>query len=288
MLPTFLGIGAPKAGTTWVHRLLESHPDVAVPTHRKEVHYFDLHFDDGPVWYERYFPAPPPGVASPKAVGEFTPHYLYDAAVPARVGTVPTIERFLVILRNPVDRAFSHYRFRRRQDNTTLSFEEFLVAEPTALEWGFYGRHLAPWFAELSSERFLVLVYEEAVTNPGRTQERIAAHLDLDPHRFPAGEGARPANEAFVPRRRRAYAGAVRQARWLRNHDLDPVISLARRTGVLSALKRPARAGTHDRDEVVPAELRARLWEGFEADVVGLEALTGIDLARWRPPAVRS
>jgi len=284
MLPTFLGIGAPKAGTTWVHRLLESHPDVAVPAHRKEVHYFDLHFDDGPTWYERFFPTPAPGAPAPKAVGEFTPHYLYDPAVPARVASVPTIDRFLVTLRNPVDRAFSHYRFRRRQDNSTLSFEGFLDREPTAVQWGLYGRHLAPWFAQLPPERFLVLVYEDAVADPAHTEVRIADHLGIDPHGFPADAGTAPANEAFVPRRRRAYAGAVRQARWLRHHDLDPVITLARRTGVLGVLKRPAPA----ENESVSPELRARLWAGFEADVVDLEALTGIDLARWRPAASAS
>jgi len=289
MLPTFLGIGAPRAGTTWIHRLLESHPDVAVPAHRKEVHYFDLHFDDGPEWYERFFPAPEPGAPRPAAVGEFTPHYLYDDRVPSRVATVPSIERFVVILRNPVDRAFSHFRFRRRQDNSALTFEEFLAREPTALEWGHYGRHLAPWFAELPPERLLVLVYEDATSEPEGTLRRLADHLGVDADRFPEGSGSMRANEAFVPRRRRTYAGAVRQARWLRRHDLDPLISLARRTGVLSVLKRPAPASASgdavlDAEAVaVPPDLRARLWDGFEADVVALEALTGLDLARWRP-----
>ncbi len=284
MLPTFLGIGAPKAGTTWVHRLLESHPDICVPAHRKEVHYFDLHFDEGPAWYERFFPVPGAGWPAPKAMGEFTPHYLYDGVVPARVATVPTIERFILIVRDPVDRAFSHYRFRRRQDNTNLSFEEFLEAEPTALEWGFYGRHLAPWLDELARSRFLVLVYEDAVADPRKTQERLAAHVGVDAGRFPDDSGVMAANEAFVPRRRRAYAGAVRQARWLRHHDLDPVITLARRAGVLSVLKRPAPT-THE--DVAP-EVRARLWDGYEADAARLEALTGVDLSCWRPPAVAS
>ncbi len=84
-----------------------------------------------------------------------------------------------------------------------------------------------------------------------------------------------------MPRRRRA--SPVPSARpGARNHDLDPVITLARRTGALVVLKRPAE------NERVSPETRARLWTQFETDVVDLEALTGIDLARWGPNAVAS
>ena len=279
MLPTFLGIGAPKAGTTWVYSLLQSHPDVVVPTHRKEIHYFDRNFDRGPDWYQNFFPV---REAAAVAVGEFTPHYLYEQAAPARVRSVPSIESFVLILRNPVDRAFSHFRFRRRQDNSTESFEDFLERDPSALALGFYGRHLADWFAEFGGPRFLTLVYENAVQSPERTKQQIAAHLGLDAARFPADAGAQPVNEAVLPRRRRAYATAVRQARWLRRHDLDAVITAAKRSGVVAALRRPAPAPPA---EAVPPQLREGLWRQFEPDVALLGELTGLDLSIWRPEA---
>jgi hypothetical protein len=280
MLPTFIGIGAPKAGTTWIHRLLASHPDVVMPAHRKEIHYFDLNYDRGARWYEGFFPV---GATSAAAVGEFTPHYMYDPAVPLRVRSVPSIERFLVILRNPVDRAFSHFKFRGRQDNRAESFPAFLQREPQALAWGLYGHHLADWFAAFGREPFLILVFEQAVAAPGDTMERLARHLGLDVDRFPADAGARPANEGAIPRRRRAYSTAVRQARWLRRHELDRVITVAKRLGVVDALKRPAPSS--QLAETVSPEVRLELWRKFAPDVGLLEDLTGIDLSAWRPGA---
>lgn len=281
MLPTFLGIGTPRAGTTWVSGLLAGHPDVVAPAHRKEIHYFDLHYDRGVDWYERFFP---PGDDTTVAAGEFTPHYLYDARVPQRVRSVPTIERFLVLIRNPVDRAYSHFRFRRRQDNRTETFEEFLRREPTALAWGHYAEHLAEWFAVFGRESFLVLVFEEAVADPDGTKRRLADHLGLEVERFADRAGFEPVNAGVQPRRRRVYAGAVRQARWLRRHDLDRVITLAKRSGVVAALKKP-RPVTEEEGEAVPAEVRERLWKEFEPDVSRLEDLAGLDLSGWRARA---
>ena len=57
-LPTFLGIGAPRAGTTWLNTLLSSHPDVYMPTRREEVRFFDRDYDFGLGWYESFFPPP--------------------------------------------------------------------------------------------------------------------------------------------------------------------------------------------------------------------------------------
>ena len=54
-LPTFLGIGVQRAGTTWLHTLLNSHPDVYMPTHRKEIRFFDRYYERGLSWYEEFF-----------------------------------------------------------------------------------------------------------------------------------------------------------------------------------------------------------------------------------------
>lgn len=51
MTPTVIGIGVPRGGSTWLHNLLESHPDVAMPRQRKEIHYFDHNYDRGLEWY---------------------------------------------------------------------------------------------------------------------------------------------------------------------------------------------------------------------------------------------
>ena len=74
-LPSFLVIGAQRAGTSLLHQILLAHPDVYVPAQRKEVHYFDRYFERGVEWYQSYFPAAD-AAGRYRAIGEITPDYL--------------------------------------------------------------------------------------------------------------------------------------------------------------------------------------------------------------------
>jgi hypothetical protein len=96
-LPTFLGIGVPRAGTTWLHGLLDSHPDVYVPSRRKEVSFFDLHYGRGVEWYKRFFPADSE-TARYQAIGEITPFYFYGRDCPERISRM-SVSKLLLMLR---------------------------------------------------------------------------------------------------------------------------------------------------------------------------------------------
>jgi hypothetical protein len=276
--PTFLGIGVPKAGSTWVCEILGSHPEVLMAS-RKEVHYFDRNFEKGPDWYARFF-------ASEKAhsaAGEFTTHYLFDERVPSRIRTVPSVERLLLLLRNPVERAISHYRFRCQVDNFRGTFSEFLSGYPEAVDWGRYASHLAPWLDEFERERILILVYEDAVRDVPATKSRLGRWLGVDPGRFPGEAGLAKTNETLIPKHRRAYALATRQAQFLRRHDLDRLLDLGRKAGAKRVLARGVPAA-RDGSSVpsVTGEERARLWEVFAPEVDRLERMAALDLSGWK------
>lgn len=142
MLPNFLLIGAPKAGTSALAAYLEAHPEVFMAP-EKEIHFFDEHYARGLDWYESRFA----GVRGERAVGEATPTYMYlDDALSRMTEHLPEV-RLLVLLRNPVDRAYSHYWWTR----VTLerrSFEEAARSEMAGVEapYGFNyvagGRYL--------------------------------------------------------------------------------------------------------------------------------------------------
>lgn len=247
---------------------------------RKEVHYFNGNFERGLAWYERFFAGPKGSTAS--AIGEFTPHYLYDPAVPARIRSVPSVERLILILRNPIDRAASHYRFRQQVDNYRGSFEEFLASYSRGLDWGRYATHLHPWLDEFDLGQFLILVYEDAIADPDTTKRRLADWLGVDPAAFPAHAGHAASNTSFLPQYRRAYAVATRKARLLRRHDLQWVVDLGKRAGVKRFLshqpsRSKGRSATH-----VSRELRERLLSEFEPEIDALETMCGLDLGCWR------
>ena len=128
-LPDFLIIGAQKAGTTFLYYLLCQHPYVA-PTSEKELHFFDSQkFNKGEGWYRSNFPPPTSENGHKVITGEASPYYLYHPLAARRAAQVVPHARLIVLLRNPVDRAYSDYQNRLREGNEFLGFEEAIEAE---------------------------------------------------------------------------------------------------------------------------------------------------------------
>ena len=183
-LPTFLGIGAPRAGTTWLHEQLAGHTQVYVPSKCKEVHFFDRYFERGAKWYAKFFPSDSQATDY-EAIGEITPHYLYGEECPARInGLLPAV-KLILILRHPVDRAYSHYWHRAKLDNFTGLFEDFLTAYPEAIGWGYYSQPLEKYLQFFDSDRILVLIHEKIFTDITGAQNKVAHFLGISPSLFP-------------------------------------------------------------------------------------------------------
>ena len=125
--PDFLIIGAQKCGTTSLFYYLSQHPDLNLP-HTKEIHFFDLHYEKGIDWYKNNFLSADPFCN--KLSGEASPYYLFHPLVPERVAMhLPNI-KLIVMLRNPVDRAYSHFMHQRRLNNEPIdSFETAIAME---------------------------------------------------------------------------------------------------------------------------------------------------------------
>jgi hypothetical protein len=122
-LPTFLVIGAQKSATTSLIHHLAGHPEVFALT--DEVHFFDRHFARGIDWYRARFE----GSGAARAVGESTPDYMYFPSVPPRMAEHLPGARLVAILRNPVDRAYSHYWHARTRGWERERLSEALAAE---------------------------------------------------------------------------------------------------------------------------------------------------------------
>ena len=130
-LPDFLGIGTQKGGTTSLQKLLEQHPGAFLPI-TKEVHYFTLHYNEGEHWYRGHFQQ-----ANRKQIcGEITPYYLFHPQAPQRIQALIPKARFIVLLRDPVERALSQYFHARRLGFEELELEAALAAESQRLASG--------------------------------------------------------------------------------------------------------------------------------------------------------
>jgi sulfotransferase family protein len=196
-LPDFLILGAQKAGTTALYAYLRWHPEITGPSF-KEVSFFDRHYAKGEWWYRAHMP-----VRRGSLVGEASPSYLFHPLAPERVSVMLPGARLIVLLRNPVDRAFSHYQHEVALGREPLSFEEALdreeermqgeldrmLRDPSyfSLAWwnytyvarGRYAEQLERWFATVPREQLLVLFTEELSADTAATYRRVLDFLGV-------------------------------------------------------------------------------------------------------------
>ncbi len=255
-LPDFLIIGAQKGGTTSLFNYLMQHPDVASPTTR-EIHYFDANYARGEEWYRSFFPplaqgglSAAPGVAS-RMTGESTPYYLFHPRVPERASRLFPRVKLLLLLRNPVDRAYSHYQMMVLKGREELSFEDAIEREPDRLRGeeerlladggyvslahrrhsyvarGLYADQIARWAQHFPGEQMLILKAEDLFAEPVAIFREVSEFLGLSPWQLDDHEayhsGAyaemRPATrlrllDYFAPHNRRLYDALGRDLGW--------------------------------------------------------------------------
>ncbi|MGH7963931.1 MAG: sulfotransferase domain-containing protein [Candidatus Binatia bacterium] len=138
LLPDFIIIGAQRCGTTSLHRYLTEHPCIA-PAFRKEVHFFDKNFPKGPAWYREHFPSRLYKHYLKKVhgremiTGEASVYYMFHPLPAERVAQLLPRVKLIALLRNPVDRAYSHYHHEARKGRETLPFEEAVEKEQERL-----------------------------------------------------------------------------------------------------------------------------------------------------------
>jgi len=138
-LPTMLIAGGQRCGTTTLYKALSEHPSFVGPTLRKGVHYFDLNFDKSLDWYRAHFPtrssveAVQHRTGDPVVVGESSPYYMWHPLAPDRiVRTLPGV-RVVVLLRDPVERAYSAHAHELARGFEVEPFERALELEPERL-----------------------------------------------------------------------------------------------------------------------------------------------------------
>jgi hypothetical protein len=215
LLPNAVILGAQKAGTTMLFGLLARHPFVLTSC-TKEVHFFDLQPDRAIEWYRAHFPMVHQAEELASAgigptVLEASPYYLFHPAVPNRLAQVVPAVRFIVLLRNPVIRAWSHYWHERargyewrspeaafeREPDRLAGEEERLLTEPnyrshahrhfSYLGRSRYAAQLERWFAHFPRERFLVLRSEDFFASPDEIFAQTLRFLGLpnEPELYP-------------------------------------------------------------------------------------------------------
>jgi Sulfotransferase domain len=275
-LPNFLVIGAQRAGTTLLHRILAAHPQVFVPFRRKEVHYFDRYADRGVEWYAGFFP-PDDEAGRYAAIGEATPDYLFEPSVPRLIHELLPSCRLMVSLRNPVNRAYSAYLYSVRSRNEKRSFVDVIAQDDEILRRGFYSKQLERYLQFYAPDAMLVLIYEELIADPRGQLDRVAKFLRLESRwEDPDALMQDRINASEIPRFRAAFGLARRFGTLLMRNGVNWPVRLAKRSGI------PKLFGRRAAVPPLTPEQRRMLQDLYSNEITALERMLGRELPSWR------
>jgi hypothetical protein len=225
--PDILVLGTKRGGSTSLAAYLYAHPQVLPPVPArlapKGVRAFDEHPERGRWWYRSHFATVfVRGTARRRRrfAAESTANYLFHEEQATRAATLAPDARAVVLLRDPVERAWSHWRERTRRGLETLSFEDALAVEDERLRtlpsneranvaYRGQGRYadLLPAWQEAFGDRLLVVFAEELFADPVATYARVLAFLGLEPfdlasyeawNRHPSPDRVDPATRASL------------------------------------------------------------------------------------------
>jgi hypothetical protein len=278
-LPSFIHVGPPRTGTTWLHEMLTGH--VGLPS-EKETRFFDIRYDRGVEWYCSLFgdcPANSPA-------GEMGPTYFANAVARERIKHHIPDCKIIITFREPAARLYSLYRLirsgRRPVEDTFEGYWRFQLdcgADPCS-----YATQLKRWQAAFGKSRVLVRFYEDLSANPQGYLDSVcdfigARRIALD--RRTTGSAkvySAPAAAHSSTLARRTYETLD----WARRHGARPLIGLGRRTAVWKLVRRKFVEEFPPLSEEAADEIRATMLPETEE----LERITGRDLSSWksRPP----
>jgi hypothetical protein len=203
----FIGIGAPKCGTTWLSAQLEAHPQIGFAPD-KEIYYFadtilrrladkELRcFKRGDGWYHEQFPA---AAGSVSCRGEFCPAYLYSEEAAARIAAYRPNIKLLLCLRPPVEMIYSWYWYNRNAVVASLpeTFEQ-LMENPFLRDLGCFARHLKPYVERFPAKNILVVQFDAIRRAPELVRRRLYEFLNVAADFKPQEEAGK--NAARAPR----------------------------------------------------------------------------------------
>ncbi len=172
-LPTIIGAGPGRTGTTWLHRVLEGRVDL--PYGVKETQFFSTYYDKGIDWYSRHFRY----ATGERTIAEICP-YLFHPLAPDRIKTHIPNCRVITTLRSPIDHSFSAYKLVTHYAWARGSFDEVLKSRPNLGGGNRYAFHLRKWFENFGRENVLVTMYDELRADPQKYLDQVTDFIGVE------------------------------------------------------------------------------------------------------------
>lgn len=276
-LPDLFVIGAQKSGTTSLHAFLDGHPDIFMSEPKEpgfftpEVGYYPTDED----WYRGLFE----GAGGARVVGESSTHYAKLPTlpgVPERIGAMVDEPRFIYVMRDPVDRAISHYWHDVRKRHQHRSILDAVTEDSVYVQYSDYPMQLEAYLERYPPERIFTLTFEGLTRSPARVLPPLLEWLDVDPDAIPAvlpRENVRP--DRMTRTRGRGRLHRFRHSRlW---EAVAPLVPKSLRRAAARSAVEPVDVEAEDVDAA-----RDRIRPVLAERVDLLRELLGRDFPEWR------
>jgi hypothetical protein len=273
-IPSIIGVGPGRTGTTWLHQMLEGRVDL--PYGVKETQFFSHFYDHGIEWYAHHFRY----ATGDRPVAEICPPYFLKPECLERIKLHIPDCRIITTMRDPVERVYSVYKHLRHTASARSgTFDQIFNTWPSLAGGNRYAFHLKAWFENFGRENVLVTFYDELRAEPRNYLNRVTDFMGVQRIVELPQIGNEVNAATHAPRNRRLARRALALEHFLRSHQAYGVINLLDRTRVWEFCR--------GRGELFPPltpEQDARLRARYLPEVEALEELLKIDLSAWKKP----
>jgi LPS sulfotransferase NodH len=272
-MPSFIVVGPPRTGTTWLYDVLRHHTVLPAPT--KETRFFDLHFSRGIQWYLRHFPQSDDG----HLVGEVAPTYFVSASARTRIASLLPGVKLIFIFRHPVQRLISLYRVKRAYGMYHWSLQDALERDSELLSSGQYATHLREWMRLFSSEQLSINFFDDLSNDPGAFVKRLSDFLGVPRFELRASQLNQVYSTSSLtePRSYLATRAATTIADWCKARRFDNVVSAVRESGLFRLF-----IGGGAPFPEVHAETARTISARLLPEIEEMEAMVNRDLSNWK------
>ncbi len=271
-LPSVIGVGPARTGTTWLHQVLLKH--AGLPHRVKETLFFNRYYDKGIEWYERLFQTTPY-----VPLMEITPGYFSSAIARERIAYHIPDCKIICTFREPVGRIYSFYKLMRCYGWTRKEFEVAISGHEQLTEASRYAFHLEAWQRAFGADKVLVCIYDDLETDPQSYLDRVCDFIGIGRVKISSAPTTRRRVHTVecAPLHFHLARRAWRVRAWLNMHGAYRILNTFTHVGIWDFC-----FGRGERFGPLDAEIEARLRERFRPEVEALEVLIHRDLSAWK------
>ena len=268
----FCCVGPQRTASSWLQEVLQCHPNVCLPRGVKETMFFDSRFAKGQDWYNWHFNHAKEG----QKCGEIAPTYFDSREACDRIALVQPDIKIIIMVRNPIERAFSLYRHHLSKGRIRMDFQNALLKHPDLISSGKYAEHSTYWESTIPRNQILYVWQDQVITNPESVLNIICDFIDIPRLEKLPAVASNVVNHATAPRSKLLALAFSSISTALRSASLYKVVDIAKSIGLKSIF-----AGGKPVEPLTP-EIRKQLAAEFESDIAWLENHLGRDLTDWR------